>query len=84
MSKQNLNIDYDPTADILYVSFGKPKSAISVEINDGDLIRIDAYTDKIVGMTIIDFKKRYMGSSLQNIEETANKVVPALLTQFKH
>lgn len=32
MNKQNLNIDYDSTADILYVSFGKPRSAICAEL----------------------------------------------------
>lgn len=84
IGKQTLNIDYDSTADILYVSFGKPKPAICVEVNDGDLVRVDAYTDKVVGITIIDFKKRYMGSSLLNIEEVAIKIVPTILTQFKH
>jgi uncharacterized protein YuzE len=84
MSKQNLNIDYDSTADILYVSFGKPRSAICFEVNKGDLIRVDAYTNKVVGITIIDFKKRYMESSLLNIEETAKNIVPTLLNQFKH
>lgn len=84
MNKQNLNIDYDSTVDILYVSFGKPRSAICIEVNKGDLVRVDAYTDKVVGITIIDFKKRYMESSLLDIEETANKIVPTLLTQFKH
>ena len=53
------NINYDSGADVLYVSFGKPKAAICVEVNDGDLVRVDVYTDKIVGITILDFKKRY-------------------------
>lgn len=84
MSKQALNIDYDSTADVLYVSFGKPKAAICVEINDGDLVRVDAYTDKIVGVTIIDFKKRYIDAHSLSIEESANAIVPRILEQFKH
>ena len=84
ISRQTLNIDYDQGADVLYISFGKPKPAICVEVNKGDLVRVDAYTDKIIGITIIDFKKRYMESSLLNIEETASKIVPIILTQFKH
>lgn len=84
ISKQALNIDYDQEADVLYISYGKPKPAISVEVNEGDLVRVDAYTDKVVGITIIDFKKRYMDQSPLNIEDTANKIVPGILAQLKH
>jgi uncharacterized protein YuzE len=87
VSKQALSIDYDSTADILYISFGKPKAAICVEVNDGDLVRVDAYTDEVVGITIIDFKKRYIDTcslSLTSIEESANAIVPKILEQFKH
>ena len=52
--------DYDEDADILYISFDKPKIAITIEGNDGELIRIDPYTKEIVGVTIIDFKQRYI------------------------
>ena len=51
--------DYDEDVDILYISFDKPKIAITIEGNDGELIRIDPYTKEIVGVTIIDFKQRY-------------------------
>ncbi len=84
MNKQALNIDYDSTADVLYVSFGKPRAAVSVEVNEGDLVRVDAYSDKIVGITIIDFKKRYLESSPLSIEESAKKLVPIILSQLKH
>ena len=60
ISKQALNIDYDKDADVLYISFGKPRPAISIETNEGDFVRVDAYTDKIVGVTIIDFKEKYI------------------------
>lgn len=85
VSKQALNIDYDSTADVLYVSFGKPKPAICVEVNEGDLVRVDAYTDKIVGVTIIDFKKRYIDPPYSlSIEESAHAVIPRILEQFGH
>lgn len=85
ISKQTYKIDYDATADVLYVSFGKPKPAICVEVNEGDLIRVDAYSDKIVGITVVDFKKRYMVRTSQlSIEETARNLVPEILTQCKH
>jgi uncharacterized protein YuzE len=78
-----MNVDYDEDMDVLYISFGKPKAAICVEVNNGDLIRVDAYTDKILGITIVDFKKRYMESSTLDITETASKIIPGILTQIK-
>ena len=78
-----MNIDYDSAEDVLYVSFGKPKSAICVEVNTGDLVRVDAYTDKIVGVTIIDFKKRYIDPDSTGIEESAKVVIPRILGQFQ-
>jgi len=60
LGKAKLTLSYDEDVDVLYVSFGEPKAAISVEVNDGELIRIDPYTDDIVGVTIMDFKQRYI------------------------
>ena len=57
--------DYDEDADMLYISFDKPKIAITIEGNDGELIRIDPYTKEIVGVTIIDFKQRYIDLLLE-------------------
>jgi uncharacterized protein YuzE len=84
MINQDLNIDYDSEVDVLYVSFGKPKPAICVEVSAGDLVRVDAYTDKIVGITIIDFKKRYIEPNSISIEESANIVIPKIINQFRH
>ena len=50
------NIDYDDFADVLYISFGKPKEGMVCEVAVGDLVRVDPYTDEIVGITILDFK----------------------------
>jgi uncharacterized protein YuzE len=84
INNKPMNIDYDEVADVLYISFGKPTRAICAEDSNGNLIRMDVYTNKIVGITIIDFKKRYMESSLIDVVEMANKIVPRILTQFKH
>ena len=56
----SLRVEYDKEADVLYISFGKPRAAIATEVNDGDLIRIDPYNDEVVGITILDFKAKYM------------------------
>ena len=53
-------IRYDDQADVLYISFGDPCPGIAVELNNGDLVRVDPYTDEIVGITLLDFKERYI------------------------
>jgi hypothetical protein len=53
-------INYDILVDVLYISFGNTRSGIAIEITSGDFIRVDPYTDEIIGVTILDFKERYM------------------------
>jgi uncharacterized protein YuzE len=54
---EKIGLDYDEEADVLYLSFGKPREAKdSVEVEDGVVYRIA--DDEIVGITIIDFKAR--------------------------
>ena len=56
----DLKISYDDEADILYISFGKPRPGIAVEANDDNFIRVDPYTDRIVGITILNFRERFV------------------------
>jgi uncharacterized protein YuzE len=57
ISLKKIDFDYDEEADVLYISFGKPKEAQdSVEVEDGVIYRI---ADKeVVGITITGFKIR--------------------------
>jgi len=57
ISLKKIDFDYDQEADVLYISFGKPKEAQdSVEVEDGVIYRI---ADKeVIGITITDFKAR--------------------------
>jgi len=79
----NFQVRYDDSADVLYISFGDPRPGIAVEVNDGDLVRVDPYTDEIVGITLLDFKERYMPPPSMSIEESAQNIVPKILTEFK-
>lgn len=72
-------ISYDSKSDVLYISCGKPRPGIAVEVKTGDLVRIDPYTDEIVGITIIDFREKYMPFASDNIEKCANSVYPEIL-----
>jgi uncharacterized protein YuzE len=57
VSLQKIDLDYDEEADVLYLSFGKPREAKdSVEVEDGVVYRIA--DNEIIGITITNFKAR--------------------------
>ncbi|HEV2197979.1 MAG TPA: DUF2283 domain-containing protein [Candidatus Acidoferrum sp.] len=57
--KEQLKLNYDPKGDILYCSFGEPREAIGVETPDGIIFRLDPETEDVIGITVIDFSKRF-------------------------
>ena len=76
-------INYDARADVLYISFGKRRPGIARETEDGNLIRFDPYSDEVVGITIMDFKERYMNPKARSIEKYAKRLIPKILGEFK-
>ena len=44
---------------MLDIAIGKPEKAISRELNDDIVVRIDPKTKEIVGFTILNFQKRF-------------------------
>lgn len=59
-SKVNeLKISYDKDADTFYLSLGVPRRAICETLDNGVVIRRDPKTNKIVGLTVIDFEKHF-------------------------
>ena len=75
----NAQISYDKIGDVLYISFGKPRPAICDEVDQGDLIRIDPLTDEIVGITVLNYKKKYDLSV-----EFAKDIIPLIISKFKN
>ncbi len=59
MAHQKLELQYDPKGDVLYCSFGAPVEAVSVETSEGVFVRLSQDTNVPVGVTIIDFSKRF-------------------------
>jgi|TARA_Y100000310_G_scaffold324454_1_gene386292 uncharacterized protein YuzE len=47
--------EYDEEADVLYVSFGKPEKAVSVDLGSGIIAR-QSESGKLVGFTILGLK----------------------------
>lgn len=55
---------FDEEGDVLDIAIGKPVKAISRDVGDDVLIRINPKTKKVVGFTILNFRKRFRGSKL--------------------
>lgn len=53
-----LEWEYDGDADALYISFGKPKPALGVDVGEGVIVRYDEKAREVVGLTIIGVGKR--------------------------
>ncbi len=54
--------DYDEEADVLYISIGKPRPALGVDIGEGVVLRYDEAAKKVVGLTLIGLRERLLQS----------------------
>ena len=45
-----LDWEYDGDADALYISFGKPKPALGVDVGEGVIVRYDEKAREVVGL----------------------------------
>lgn len=50
---ENVSWSYDEEADVLYISFGKPRPALTMDLGDGILARYEEKTNELVGFTFI-------------------------------
>lgn len=53
-----MGISYDADADVLYLSVGEPRRAISREIGDDVLLRVDPESGAVVGLTVLNLSTR--------------------------
>jgi uncharacterized protein YuzE len=55
LDKKDAQLDwqYDGEADTLYLSFGKPRSAVGIDVGQGVIIRYDEKAREVVGLTIV-------------------------------
>ena len=58
--KKNARLDweYDGEADTLYISFGKPRPAVGLDVGEGVVVRYDEKAKEVVGLTIIGVGRR--------------------------
>jgi uncharacterized protein YuzE len=60
MLNSELMIGYDKEADVLYLSFGVPQKGMEyVEVSSNLIVRVHPQTRRVVGITILDFAKRF-------------------------
>jgi uncharacterized protein YuzE len=59
-SAAEMKINYDRAADVAYVAFGQPREGISVETDNGIVLRVDPNTDEVIGFTVVNFFKRFV------------------------
>ena len=57
ISQKRIWVDYDESADVLYVSFKKPSHADDSDLTDDDII-IRYEKGQVVGMTFLNASKR--------------------------
>ena len=74
--KDKIQFHYDRDGDVLYVSFGKPKPAKSIEKDNGIHIRIDPFNDEIIGFTVINYMYQKRKGLLHSIPDFENIKLP--------
>jgi uncharacterized protein YuzE len=56
--KPSLHWEFDEEADVLYISVGKPRPAVGLDIGDGIVVRYDQKKQEVVGLSILGFRAR--------------------------
>lgn len=58
-----VNWDYDEEADVLYISFGDPQPALTLDLGEGVLARYRESDNSLVGFTVIGARLRLVPKS---------------------
>jgi len=58
---------FDKEGDVLDVSIGKPQKAVSKEIGEDIIVRMNPKNKEVVGFTILNFTKRFEISKRKEI-----------------
>lgn len=58
LPKEKFRVDYDKSADVLYVSFDRPQKATDSEYLEDEGIIVRTRRNKVVGLTILEASTR--------------------------
>jgi uncharacterized protein YuzE len=72
-----LSVNYDDTTDVLYLSIGEPRPALTREDDESDilLIRQDPATGETVGVTVLEYYQRFR--TLRDLSWLNSRGLPA-------
>lgn len=76
MAKRGFYLNYDQENDILNISFGPAREAISYELEPEVYLRVSPKTHELLGLTVLGFKQSFL-SQKQEVHLT-----PTLLSKF--
>jgi len=62
-----MHLTFFPKTDVLYCSFGEPRKTLSIEMDNGVVLRLNPDTDAVVGFKIVDFLKRSMSAPIFSV-----------------
>jgi len=68
LEKDKIVMSYDREAYTVYISFGKPRKAVSEEVDPYVVVRRDPKTRAMVGITITNFSKYFENKKKLSIE----------------
>ena len=68
--EKRLKMFFDKEGDVLDISIGDPREAISKEVGDDILIRVDPKTNEVFGITILNFEKRFEQKNMKKSQIT--------------
>ena len=72
---EEMIFSYDKEGDVLDISIGLPKKALSKEISEDFFVRIDKQ-GSIVGFMMLNFEKRFQHKTQEKIPLTAKFLLP--------
>ncbi len=76
--------DYDADGDVLYLHIGDPVEAEGEETPEGHIVRFEAGTQRVVGLTVINARSllgrdgRLIVTVPETVEASADALAPAL------
>lgn len=75
LQKNSIGFDYDKKFDVLYIALGDRSNSYGDD-SDGDVIYLkDIDTDELTGITIMNFKKKYIENKLPAFSKSIRKVL---------
>jgi hypothetical protein len=76
----DLSIDYDRADDVLYISVGEPREAVTFEERDGLLVRKDPSTGDPIAVTVVQYESHFR--KLNDVSWLEEQHLPETIVRF--